>query len=391
MTVNAAGMRDYYEILGVERGADADSIKKSYRKLALQYHPDRNNGDKDTEDKFREATEAYEVLRDPEKRSAYDRFGHAGVKTGAGAYGGGFSGFGFEDALNIFMRDFGGFSGFEEMFAGGGRRSRTQRGKDIRIRMQISLADVARGVRRTLKVSVLNPCDTCKATGSADDGGPVTCSTCNGAGEIRRVQRSVFGQFVSASVCPACGGEGRQIANPCSSCHGEGRVRGEQTIEVEIPAGVSTGNYLTLRGQGNVGPRGGPRGDIQVVLEVEEDPRFIRDGDDLVVELPISFTQAALGGQVEVPTVLGSEPIRIPAGVQSGHVLTLHGRGLPHLGGPGRGDQHVRVQVWTPTQLTPEQEVLMRRLAELEGAPPSAEERQQRHGFWDKVREAFTA
>jgi molecular chaperone DnaJ len=389
MTIHAAGMRDYYEILGVARGADAESIKKAYRRLALQYHPDRNSGDKEAEDKFKEATEAYEVLRDPEKRAAYDRYGHAGVKAGAGQSSG-FSGFGFEDALNIFMRDFGGFGGFEDLF-GGARRSRVQRGKDIRIRMHVSLAEVATGVQRTLKVSVLDPCEVCQATGSADEGGAVSCGTCNGAGEVRRVQRSVFGQFVSASVCPSCGGEGRQIANPCAKCNGDGRTRSEQKIEVEIPAGVSTGNYLTLRGQGNIGPRGGPRGDIQVVLEVEEDARFLREGDDLILNLPVSFSQAALGAEVEVPTVLGSETIRVPPGVQSGQVLTLQGKGLPHLGGGGRGDQHVRIQVWTPTHLTAEQEDLFRRMADLEGAPPAAGEKHNRPGFWDKVREAFTA
>lgn len=390
MTVGqATGMRDYYEILGVARTADAEAIKKAYRKLALKYHPDRNNGDKDAEEKFKEATEAYEVLRDPEKRAAYDRYGHAGVKAGAGGHGG-FSGFGFEDALNIFMRDFGGFGGFEDLF-GGGRRSRVQRGKDLRLKLKVTLAEVATGVRKTLRVSVLDGCDACQATGSAGSEGPAVCPTCNGAGEVRRVQRSVFGQLVSASVCPGCGGEGRIVRNPCSVCRGEGRVRTERTLEVEIPAGVATGNYLTLRGQGNIGPRGGPRGDIQVVLEVEEDPNFLRDGDDLIVDLPLSFSQAALGAQVEIPTVYGPETIRVPAGVQSGEVLTLRGKGLPRLGGGGRGDQHVRLHVWTPTELSPEQEALLRRLAELEGSPPSAQPHRNRQGFWDRVKEKFTA
>ncbi|CAN5838276.1 molecular chaperone DnaJ [soil metagenome] len=379
-------MRDYYEILGIARDADADAIKKAYRKLALQYHPDRNNGDAAAEEKFKEATEAYEILRDAEKRAAYDRYGHAGVKAGAG-YGGGYAGFGFEDALNIFMRDFGGFGGFEDLF-GGRRGSRVQRGKDIRLKMRISLEEVAEGVRRTLRVSVLDPCATCNATGSADPSAPVVCSTCNGAGEVRRVQRSVFGQFVSASVCHTCGGEGRQILKPCPTCQGDGRQRTERSIEVEIPPGVTSENYLTLRGQGNIGPRGGPRGDIIVVLEVEDDPRFLRDGDDLIFELPLSFSQAALGASLELPTVGGSETLRIPAGIQSGDVLTLRGKGLPHLGGGGRGDQHVRVQVWTPSELSSEQEALLRRLQELEGMPPRANGK-PRQGFWDKVKEAF--
>jgi molecular chaperone DnaJ len=387
-------MRDYYEILGIGRDADGESIKKAYRKLALQYHPDRNGGDKEAEDKFKEATEAYEVLRDANKRAAYDRYGHAGVKGGAGAggFGGGFGGgVGFEEALNIFMRDFGGFGGFEEMFGGGRARSRVQRGQDIRLRMKLSLEEVATGVQKKLKVSLLDPCDTCSGSGSAGSSGPVTCATCQGAGEVRRVQRSVFGQFVSASVCPTCGGEGQQITDPCTKCGGDGRQRVQRSVDVEIPAGVSSDNYLTLRGQGNVGPRGGPRGDILVVLEVEEDARFIREGDDLIHTLQVSFSQAALGTAVEVPTVYGPELLTIPAGSQGGDVLTLRGKGLPRLGGGGRGDQHVRVHVWTPTELSPEQESLFRQLAELEGAPPHENGRFQRGGFWNRVREAFTA
>jgi len=387
-------MRDYYEILAVARDADGEVIKKAYRKLALQYHPDRNGGDKEAEDKFKEATEAYEVLRDSTKRAAYDRYGHAGVKSGAGAGGfggGGFGGgFGFEDALNVFMRDFGGFGGFEDMFGGRGR-SRVQRGQDIRLRMRLTLEEVATGVQKKLKVSLLEPCDTCSGSGSASTSGPVTCSTCQGAGEVRRVQRSVFGQFVSASVCPACGGEGQQVTDPCTTCAGEGRQRVQRSVDVEIPAGVSSDNYLTLRGQGNVGPRGGPRGDILVVLEVGEDPRFIREGDDLIHTLQISFSQAALGTAVEVPTVYGPELLTIPEGSQAGDVLTLRGKGLPRLGGGGRGDQHVRVHVWTPTDLNSEQEALFRRLGELEGAPPQENGRFQKGSFWNRVREAFTA
>ena len=386
-----ATVRDYYDILGVEKGADADTIKKAYRKLALQYHPDRNGGDKEAEEKFKEATEAYEVLRDDQKRAAYDRYGHAGVRGRgpADAGFGGAGGFGFEDALNIFMRDFGGFGGFEDLFGGGRRRGGVQRGKDLQVRMPLTLAEVATGVRKTLKVKALDPCSTCQGTGSADEGGPVTCESCQGAGQIRRVQRSVFGQFVSATVCPTCGGEGKTIRNPCKKCHGDGRERGERTLEVEIPAGVASDNYLTLRGQGNAGPRGGPRGDVLVVIEVEEDARFVREGSDLVFDLPVTFSQAALGLELDVPTVYGDEKIKVPAGVQSGDVLTLRGKGLPHLGGGGRGDQHVRVHVWTPTELSPEQTELFRRLAELEGPLPG--NRQGQKGFWERVKGAFAA
>ncbi len=386
-------MRDYYEILGVARDADGETIKKAYRKLALQYHPDRSGGDKAAEDKFREATEAYEVLRDEQKRAAYDRYGHAGVKGGAGAgFGGRGAGFGFEEALNIFMRDFGGFGGFDDLFGGQGRRrgGAQQRGRDLRVKLDVSLAEVATGVHRKLKLKVLDPCSACTGTGSANGTPPEPCETCQGAGEVRRVQRSVFGQFVSASVCPTCQGEGRVIRNPCKVCQGDGRQRADRTIEVDIPAGVSSENYMTLRGQGNVGPRGGPRGDVVVVIEVEDDPRFTREGSDLVHDLAVTFSQAALGVELEVPTVTGSEKVKVPAGVQSGNVITLRGKGLPHLGGGGRGDQHVRVHVWTPTQLTAEQEELFRRLAELEGPVPGGEGK-GRQGFWDKVKGAFAA
>ncbi len=385
-------MRDYYEILGIERSDDPESVKKAYRKLALRFHPDRNGGDPGAEDKFKEATEAYEVLRDPDKRAAYDRYGHAGVKAGAGGGGGfgGFSGFGFEDALNIFMRDFGGFGGVDDLFGGGRRRSRVQRGQDTRIRLRISLEEVATGVRKKIRLPILEPCGRCSATGSADAKDPVVCDVCNGAGEIRRVQRSVFGQFVSASPCPTCGGEGQRIVDPCTTCHGEGRERKEKEFEVEVPPGVTSDNYITLRAHGNVGPRGGPRGDVLVVLDVEDDARFLRDGDDLIHTVQISFSQAALGTELEVPTVWGPEKIDVPAGVQSGEVLMLRGKGVPHLGGGGRGDQHVRLQVWTPTRLTAEQDLLFQKLREVEGSPPDADGR-SRHGFWNRMKEAFSA
>ena len=386
-------MRDYYEILAVAKDADGETIKKAYRKLALQYHPDRNGGDKEAEEKFKEATEAYEVLRDADKRAAYDRFGHAGVKRGAGAgAGGGFGGgFGFEDALNIFMRDFGGFGGLEDLFGGrAGGRGGVQKGKDLQIRVPITLQEVATGVRKRVSIRTLDPCDSCSGTGSADAGEAATCATCQGAGQVRSVQRTVFGQFVQATVCPTCRGEGKIIQNPCKSCNGDGRQRGERTVDIDIPAGVSTDNYLTLRGVGNAGPRGGPRGDVLAVIEVEEDTRWLREGSDLVYDLPVSFSQAALGREVDVPTVYGEEKVRIPAGVQSGEIFTLRGKGLPHLGGGGRGDQHVRVHVWTPGELTPEQEALFRQLAELEGPVPQAGSRRGK-GFWSRVRDAFAA
>ncbi|HEX8673237.1 MAG TPA: molecular chaperone DnaJ [Longimicrobium sp.] len=384
-------MRDYYEILAVERTADGEAIKKAYRKLALQYHPDRNGGDKEAEEKFKEATEAYEVLRDADKRATYDRFGHAGVKGRAGGGGGQqYGGFGFEDALNIFMRDFGGFGGLEDLFGGGAGRGRggAQRGKDLQIKLTVTLAEVASGVKKTVKIRALDACSKCSGAGSEDPSGPTTCPGCQGAGQVRRVQRSVFGQFVSASVCPQCQGAGQIIKNPCKKCGGDGRERGEQTLEIQIPAGVSTNNYLTLRGQGNGGPRNGPRGDVIAVIEVEDDPRFEREDTDLVFDLPLSFSAAALGQEVDVPTVYGDERVRIPAGTQSGDVLTLRGKGLPQLGGGPKGDQHVRIHVWTPTELSAEQEELFRRLAELEGPVPTGD---RPSGFWSRVKDVFAA
>ncbi len=383
-------MRDYYEILGVARNADADTIKKAYRKLALQYHPDRNNGSKEAEERFKEATEAYEILRDAEKRSAYDRFGHAGVR-GAGA-GGGFSGFNFADALDIFMRDFGGF-GMGDIFGGGHqRRSGPRRGADLRVRLPLTLAEVATGTKKTIKLQVNEPCSGCGGTGAAKGAQPVRCTTCGGTGELRRVQRSFLGQVVSVSPCPTCGGEGQRIENLCDQCNGRGVQPQEKTVEVEVPAGVSSGDYLTLRAQGNAGPRGAGRGDILVVMDVEEDERFVREGNDLIYELPITFTQAALGSEVEVPTVGGGTArVKIPAGIQSGRLLRLRGKGLPHLQGAGRGDMIVRVIVWVPTELTPEQTALLQKLAKIETKAPSQLDPDDGRGFWSKVKEAFGA
>jgi molecular chaperone DnaJ len=387
-------MRDYYEILEVARDADADVIKRAYRKLALQYHPDRNNGARDAEEKFREATEAYEVLRDPEKRSAYDRFGHAGVKRGAGAgFGGGFN---FTDALEIFMRDFGGFAGMEDMFgmrgSGSGRRGRSVRkGPDVRVRLPLTLAEVASGVKRTLRLELLESCSACSGTGGEQGAAPVTCTTCGGAGEVRRVQRSILGQLVTVAPCPECGGEGQRIPNPCRVCEGRGVTAQARTVEVQVPPGVSTGDYLTLRGQGNAGARGGPRGDILVVLEVEDDARFIRDGANLVFDRPITFAQAALGAELEVPLIPeGSARVRVPAGTQSGRLVRLRGKGLPHLQGQGHGDMIVRLIVWTPSELSHEQEALLRKLALVETQPPAHVDDDEERGFWSKLREAFT-
>ncbi len=385
------GMRDYYEVLSVARDADADAIKRAYRKLAMQYHPDRNDGSPQAAEHFKEATEAYEILRDPQKRAAYDRYGHAGVKAGAHAPGG--FGFDFSDALEIFMRDFGGFGDIFGGMGGGARArggARVRRGPDMRARIPLTLDEVATGAKKTLKVRVHEVCATCTGTGAEPGTTPVRCETCGGAGEVRRVQRSFLGQMMTVQPCPQCGGAGERIPTPCKQCGGEGVEPAERTIEVNVPAGVSTGDYVTLRGQGHAAPRGGARGDILAILEVEEDPRFLRDGADLIYELPITFTQAALGAELEVPTVgEGVARLKIAAGTQSGRLLRMRGRGLPHLQGAGRGDLIVRVVVWTPTSLTAEQEKLLRRLAEVEQAPPSHVDDENDRGFWSRVKEAF--
>jgi molecular chaperone DnaJ len=382
-------MADYYERLGVSRGAETDEIKKAYRQLALQYHPDRNQGSKEAEERFKEVTQAYEVLRDPEKRALYDRYGEQGVKGRGGPAGG----FEFGDAIEVFMRDFGGFSGLEEMFGMRGartQRSASRRGQTVRIRLALSLADVATGVTKTIRVALLDNCAKCDGSGAEPGTSPATCRACDGSGEERHVQRTVFGQFVSVQPCRTCQGEGRVIVKPCSACSGEGRVRAEQEIELEVPAGVTSENFLTLRGRGSMGPRGGPRGDLVVLLEIEEDPRFTREGSDLVHDLPITFAQAALGAEVDVPTIEGTAKVTIPAGIQSGEVLRLRGLGLPELNGTVRGDQLIRVQVWTPDELTPEQEALIKKLRDIESPPPSQVRLRTQKGFWSRVKEAFT-
>jgi molecular chaperone DnaJ len=384
-------MADYYERLGIGRDASTEEVKKAYRKLALKYHPDRNEGSKDAEARFKEVTEAYEVLRDPEKRATYDRFGEQGLRRGPG--GAGFGGFDFSDAIEVFMRDFGGFAGFEEIFGGrrGGRGRRDAgKGQTLRVRLPLTLKDVVKGVKKKIKVAVLEGCGTCGGSGAAPGTSPTPCRNCGGTGEERQVQRSVFGQFVSVAPCRACRGEGRIIEDRCETCKGDGRVRTEKELDVEVPAGVSSENFLTLRGQGNAGPRGGPKGDIIVLLEVQEDPRFRREGEHLLFELPINFTQAALGDDVEVPTVEGTARVSIPQGTQTGEVLRLRGQGLPGLHGRGRGDQLVRVRVWTPQKLTREQERLLKELKELDDLPPKNAVEGGDRGFWSKVKEAFS-
>ena len=374
-------MADFYEVLGVARGASDDEIKKGYRKMAMQYHPDRNNGSKEAEERFKTITEAYEVLRDPNKRAAYDRYGEAGLRGGGGA---GFHHMDLSEALSMFMRDFGGFGGFE-----GGRGASSSRvGADVKVPVNLTLLESATGVERAISMKLLDPCDRCAASGAEPGTTPQRCPTCAGSGEVRRAQRSFFGQFVSVSPCPTCSGAGTTIASPCKKCKGEGRVRGDKTINVKIPAGVATGQYMTLRGVGNAGPRGGERGDIIVVFDVEEDARFERDGEDLYTEALVSYPQLVLGADIEVPNVTGPITLRVPAGTQSGQVFHLRGRGLPRVNSGGVGDLHVRVQLWTPDSVSAEEEALLKQLASFERLP-SVEQRDK--GFWAKMKEALRA
>ncbi|MFN2637140.1 MAG: molecular chaperone DnaJ [Gemmatimonadaceae bacterium] len=376
-------MADFYQTLGVARSASDEEIKKAYRKLAMTYHPDRNNGAKDAEEKFKAITEAYDVLRDPDKRALYDRYGEAGLRGGAG----GFHHVDLSEALSIFMRDLGGLGGFGDLFGGAASRGSGPRsGTDIKLAMPMTLVEVATGAEKTVTVRLLEPCDRCEGRGSEPGTSVTTCTTCNGSGEVRRAQRSFFGQVVSVAPCPTCSGEGTIIASPCKKCRGEGRTRGEKQILVRIPAGVATGQYMTMRGVGNVGPRGGPRGDILVVFEVEEDPRFERDGEDIYCEVLVTYPQLALGADVEVPMVVGSVKLNVPPGTQSGQIFNLRGRGLPRINSSTTGDLHVRLQLWTPETLSEEESAIIRRLGEMQTVPANRSK-----GLWSKIKESLGA
>jgi molecular chaperone DnaJ len=380
--------RDFYELLGVERDASEAEIKKAYRKLAMEFHPDRNKS-AEAEERFKEITEAYEVLRDVDQRAAYDRYGEAGLRGAGSPFGAGFAHFDLSEALNVFMRDFGGLGGFDAFFGGGERTRRDRRrGPDLKVSLKLTLAEVATGTTKSVKLRTLDTCAACKGSGAKPGTKPVTCDTCGGSGEVRRAAQSMFGQFVSVSPCPTCAGDGRVIREPCGSCHGEGRVKAEKTVQLDVPAGVADHHYLTVRGQGVPGPRNGPPGDLIAVLEIAEDPRFERQGDHLIYDLPISFSQAALGADVEIPTPYGGAPLHVQPGTQTGTIYRLRGKGLPRLGESGRGDLHVRVQVWTPTRLSDAQEQLFQQLQQVEGEPPADS---LGRGFWNKIREAFGA
>jgi molecular chaperone DnaJ len=377
-------MADFYAVLEVQRTASDEDIKQAYRKLAMRHHPDRNNGSKEAEEQFKAVTEAYDVLRDPQKRAAYDRFGEAGLRGG----GGGYHHVDLSEALSIFMRDFGGFTGLEDMFGGsrsGGGGSRA--GADVKMSLPLTLAEVATGIERTVRMKLLDPCDLCSGSGAEPGTSAQACGTCNGAGEVRRAQRSFFGQFVTVAPCPTCKGEGRIVKSPCRKCRGEGRIRGEQEVTVRVPGGVASGQYMTLRGVGNAGSRGGPRGDVHVIFEVAEDQRFERDGEDLYTEILATYPQLVFGADINVPTVTGSVVLSVPAGTQSGQIFHLRGRGLPRVNTSGTGDLHVRVQLWTPERLTEREEELIRELAKVQKSVPV----DRGKGFWSRMRDALGA
>ena len=381
--------KDFYHVLGIERNASQEEIKKAYRKLALKYHPDRNPGNKDAEEQFKEAAEAYEVLSDPSKRQRYDQYGHEGMR------GTDFRPFtDVNDIFSTFSDIFGGAVGgsiFEDMFGQQGRQ-RQRSGGGAGSDLKLTLAEVASGVEKKLNIKSWRICDTGGGSGAKNAGSLITCPVCKGSGEIRQVSRSVFGQFVNVAPCQNCGGDGRVIKEPCLTCHGDGRVQGEATIKVSIPAGVSEGNYIPLRGEGNVGRRGGPGGDIIVAIEEEPHSVFTRNGDDVVLDLLVGFPEAAMGGEVEVPTLTGRARLKIDPGVQSGRILRMRDKGIPHLNSFGRGDQLVRVNIWTPTSLSARDKQLLKELASSENMNPKEGDRSAHSdkSFFGRVKKAFS-
>ncbi len=378
-------MADYYDVLEVPRTASDEEIKHAYRKLAMRWHPDRNNGSKEAEERFKALTEAYDVLRDPQKRAVYDRYGEQGLR-GASA-GGGFHHFDLSEALNVFMRDFGFGGSFGTIFGDAREGGSVRTGADVKVTVELTLGEAATGVDRTVQLKLLDPCDRCDGQGAEPGSQAQTCPSCGGAGEVRRAQRSFFGQFITVAPCPTCKGEGSVITSPCKKCRGDGRVRADREITVHVPAGVATGQYMSLRGVGNAGVRGGPRGDVHVVFEVADDPRFERDGEDLYTEVLVTYPQLVFGADVNIPTVTGSVVLSVPPGTQSGQIFHLRGRGLPRVNTGGTGDLHVRVQLWTPERLTEREEELIRSLAQVQKSVPV----DRGKSFWTRMRDALGA
>lgn len=386
--------RDYYEVLGVQKGISDADLKKAYRKMAMKYHPDRNKGDAEAEKKFKEAAEAYEVLRDPQKKARYDQYGHAGMN--GGGFGGGaqdFQGMGFEDIFSRFGDIFGGdfFGGGDPFGSQGrtrGRREPGTPGSDMKIRMPLTLEEIAFGVEKKLKVKKQVECDKCTGTGAASDSDFETCGTCNGMGEVRQITRTMLGQMVNVQACPTCQGDGRIIKNKCTKCAGEGRIKGEETVKVNIPSGVSNGNYLTLRSQGNAGRRGGSAGDLIVLIEETEHEKFKREGNNIYCDLILSVPDAILGTEVEVPTLKGKAKLKIDAGTQPGKLLRMRGRGIKGLNNSGEGDQLIRVNVYIPRDLDPQEKKKVESFKDSEHFDIKNYNKEEK-SFFSKIKDVF--
>ncbi len=388
--------RDFYEILGVSKSASAEEIKKAYRKVAMQFHPDRNPGNKEAEEKFKEAAEAYEILSDADKKSQYDRYGHAGVSgNGRGGFGGGHN-MNMDDIFNQFGDIFGDDSPFGSFFGGGGGqrrgggggRSRGVRGSNLRVRIKMNYEEIAKGASKTIKVKKYVSCTTCSGSGAKDKSSMQTCGTCGGSGQVRRVQNTFLGQMQTVTTCPTCNGEGTTIANKCTACKGEGRVYGEENISIDIPAGVQEGMQLSVSGKGNMGERGGAPGDLIVLIEEEAHPHLHRDGLNVAYDLHISFPDAAFGIQAEVPTIDGRAKIKIPPGTQSGKVFRLKGKGFPALQSYEKGDQLIYVNIWTPQHLSSEEKAMLEKMQESQNFHPKPEKGDK--GFFERVKEMFS-
>jgi molecular chaperone DnaJ len=365
-----AAKRDYYEVLGVGKNVSQEDLKKAYRRLAMQYHPDRNHGDKDAEERFKEVGEAYAVLSDPDKRQRYDAFGHAGDGM---PFGGGFS---FESAFDLF-----------DMFFGGGRRrqrSGPQRGNDLRMNLEISLEEAVFGATRTIEVPRAETCPECGGSGAEGGAQAVQCPQCQGSGQVRRAVNSVFGQMVSVTTCPRCHGEGQIVESPCQRCRGQGRVEANKTLEVNIPAGVDEDIQVRVAGEGEVGPRGGARGDLFLAFRVQPHPHLVRHGQDLVYELPVTVPQAVLGDTVTVPTIRGEHQVTVPAGTQDGKVIKIPGFGVPHVRSGRRGDQLCLTRVVIPAHLSASERKLYEDLGGRTGRPAEV-----RRGFFDHLKDAL--
>jgi len=380
------GKRDYYEVLGVSKEATKEEIKKAYRKQALKYHPDKNPGDKKSEENFKEAAEAYEVLSNDDKKARYDRFGHAGMGNSGNGFGG--HGMTVEDIFSsfgdIFGDAFGGFGGF----SGGGRRGkRVSKGTNLRVKVKLTLQEIATGAEKKLKVTKYDTCESCNGTGAADASSMSTCSTCHGSGHVTRLTNTMLGQMQTTSVCPTCGGEGKTITKKCPACYGEGIVQKEEVIKINIPAGVAKGMQMTVGGKGNAPRRGGINGDLLVVFDEEEHNELIREGNDLIYNLFISIPDAILGTHVEVPTVENNVKIKIEAGTQPGKILRLRGKGLPEVNGYGRGDLLVNVNVLIPKNMTRDEMKAFEKFRESGSFTPQPDKNDR--GFFDRMKGYF--